>query len=82
MGNKTDIIYRDTDGNIMIREDLGYAWIERDYDEWGQITVERYYDAEKNPTTNKNGYAEIRYEYNKWGIDKTKNFNLDGVEVN
>lgn len=82
LGNKTDIIYRDTDGNIMIREDLGYAWIERDYDEWGQITVERYYDAEKNPTTNKNGYAEIRYEYNKWGIDKTKNFNLDGVEVN
>ena len=81
LGNETDIIYRNTDGNVMVREDLGYAWIERKYDEWGRIVLEKYYDAEKNPTTDRNGYAEIRYEYGKWGISKTKYFDLNGVEV-
>lgn len=81
LGNKTDIIYRDTEGNIMVREDLGFAWIERKYDEWGQMIVEKYYDAEKNPTTDKKGYAEIRYEYNKWGIDTVRYFDLNGMEI-
>ncbi len=81
LGNKTDIIYRGTDGNIMIREDLGYAWIERKYDDWGRIKVERYYDTEKNPVTDKNGCAELRYEYNKWGIDTVRYFDLNGVEI-
>lgn len=65
----------------MVREDLGFAWIERKYDEWGRMIVEKYYDVEKNPTTDKTGYAEIRYEYDEWGIDTVSYFDLNGMEI-
>lgn len=41
----------------------GFAAIEREYDEAGNVIVEKYYDAEFNPTK-RNGYEMIRKEYN------------------
>lgn len=41
----------------------GYAAIEREYDEAGNVILEKYYDAEFKPIK-RNGYEMIRREYN------------------
>lgn len=82
LGNKTDIIYRDTIGDMTIREGLGYAWIKWKYDEWGRKETETYYDDEGNPTTDVNGRAGIRYEYDEQGNSSEKPFDLNGTEIN
>ena len=41
----------------------GYAAIEREYDEAGNVIIEKYYDTEFNPTK-RNGYEMIQKEYN------------------
>lgn len=81
LGNKTDIMYRDTEGNLIVRESLGFAWINMKYDEWGRLRVKTYYDADQNPTTDLEGRAEIRYEYNEQGEQKGRFFDLNGVEL-
>ena len=43
----------------------GYAALEREYDETGNITCERYFGPDGNPTARKGGYDEIRQEYNR-----------------
>lgn len=51
----------------MVREKLGYAWVNKKYDEWCRLEVETCYDADQNLTTDVNGYAGIRYEYDEQG---------------
>ena len=43
----------------------GYAAMEREYDEAGNVTVERYFDADGQPTAHSKGYGVIRREYNE-----------------
>lgn len=82
LGNKTDAIYRDTGGDMTIREGLGYAWVKWKYDEWCRKETEKYYDSEENPTTDVNGRAGIRYEYDEQGKSYEKPFDLNGTEIN
>lgn len=64
-GNMVDIKYKDSDGSVMVRYDLGYAQVCREYDEQGNITEERYYDADHKPTAvASGGYYSIDYIYN------------------
>lgn len=64
-GNMVDIKYKDPDGDIMVREDLGYAQACREYDEQGNITEERYYDADHKPTAAATGgYFSKDWIYN------------------
>lgn len=81
LGNETDIMYRDTKGNLMIREKLGYAWVNMIYDEWSRLEMETYYDADQNPTIDVNGYAGIRYEYDEQGNKIEHKFDLSGAEI-
>lgn len=55
-GNMIEIKYKDPDGNVMVRQDLGYAQACREYDEQGNITEERYYDADYKPAAALEGY--------------------------
>ena len=50
-------------GKLVLRKD-GYAAVEREYDENGNVIVEKYYDNEFKPTL-RNGYEMIRKEYNE-----------------
>lgn len=43
----------------------GYAAVERECDDARNVIREKYYDADDNPVTDKNGYEEIRREYNE-----------------
>lgn len=43
----------------------GYAAIEREYDENGNIIVERYFDTEFKPAPNNKGYETVKKEYNE-----------------
>lgn len=65
MGNRTDRRYVDTEGNNMIRRDLGYAHVHSEYDECGNNTGASYYDTDENLTTWKDGgntYCEFIYD--------------------
>ena len=74
-------MYRDTEGNLIVRQGLGFAWVHKRYDEWGRVEEETYYDAEQNPTMDIHGYAGIRYEYDEQGEQQERPFDLNGVEL-
>ena len=80
-GNKTDTIYQDTKGDMIVREGLGFAWIHMTYDEWDRLEVKNYYDADQNPIADVNGYASIRYEYDEWGNQHERAYDLNGTEM-
>lgn len=63
-GNRTDISYLDTNGNVMTRRDLGFARVHMDYDGQGNLVAEKYFDVNNNPTTLKKGeYASFKKTY-------------------
>ena len=41
-----------------------YAMLEREYDDAGNVSVERYFDGDRKPVICRQGYAEIRMGYN------------------
>ena len=43
----------------------GYAALEREYDEAGNVTYERYFGVDGQPTAHTKGYGAIRREYNE-----------------
>ena len=58
-----------------------YVKWEREYDEAGNIAVERYYGADGNPIARNEGYDEIRRTYNdKKQIIRTEYY-LNGEPV-
>ncbi len=82
MGNKTEAVYKDVNGDKTVHKCRGYAQIKWEYDEWGRKETEKYYDDEGNPTTDVNGRAGIRYEYDEQGDSYEKPFDLNGTEIN
>lgn len=55
--------YLDTDEDFIIREDLGYAQVTREYDAVGNIKKEYYLDLKHRLTEGKNGYAYLINSY-------------------
>ena len=43
----------------------GYAALEREYDEAGNVTYEKYFDTDGQPTEHAKGYGAIRRKYNE-----------------
>ena len=84
LGNETDIIYRDTEGSMTVRENRGFAWVHQKYDEWGRLVMETYYDAEGKPTTDVEGYPgkTYVYTYDEQGNEKKELCDLDGNPIN
>ncbi len=62
-GNKPIRIEYYLNGEPVLRKD-GYAAVEREYDEAGNVIIERYFDATLLPAPCNNGYEMIRKQYN------------------
>lgn len=74
-GNQTDIYYLGLEGEkeYIVRRDLGFAHIQKEYDLSGNLENESYYDADENPVTYMDyGYACRKNIYKKGRVAETK----------
>lgn len=77
-GNATDVKYEDACGNIILREDLGYAQMCREYDEQGNITEERYYDDNHKPAAViPGGYFSMDWVYSDGNCTEIRYYDAD-----
>ncbi len=67
-----------TDGKPVEMGNNTYVRREREYDEAGNVTVERYYGADGNPAAVKEGYDEVRKEYNEQKLAVRTEYRLGG----
>lgn len=80
-GNEADIWYIGTDGNVMVRQDLGYAHVHYEYDSDGNIKSEAYLDADEEPALWKEGgFALYTYEYDKENEKRTGRYFINEEE--
>lgn len=81
-GNRTDISYTDTDRNVMVRRDTGFARIHREYDGQGNLVTESYYDVNNSPTARREeGYASAKNKYMNGKCIETVYFDTNGNPV-
>jgi len=66
--------YRDAQWNIMPLPDSissnhnGVVTVKEEYDDYGRLIQETFYDEEQQETNNKRGFNKIHYEYNPHGL--------------
>lgn len=63
-GKTVYIEYYGTDRQLMNLA-VGYAAVERKYDEVGNVIAEKYYDVSLQPASCNNGYEAVRKKYNE-----------------
>ncbi len=75
--------YLDTDGNLVMHGDEGYAIVRYKYDEYGQCISEFYYDSNcKSIISGKYYCAGIEYEYDELGNKTDRRYlGLDGDSI-
>ena len=79
MGNQVKFKYLGLeDGELMIRSDLGYAIVEKDYDK-GKVVSARYFDVQGEPILCKDGgYASFRDRFEKGRWIEGKYYDTEG----
>ncbi len=67
-GNQVEERYYDTENNLVLRKDSGYAVVKMEYDAFGQITKKLYCGTDGNPVINtRENCAGYEYEYDERG---------------
>ena len=85
-GNETDIYYLAKEPNaqdkFIVRRNLGFAYLHREYDDEGNVKTESYYDDIGNPTTRTTGgYASFENIYEKGKLKECRYYDIDGELV-
>lgn len=67
-GNLVELRYFDTAGNVMVRNDTGYAICKKQYDEYGRCISEFYYDRDEGRVINTESYCSgLSYQFDERG---------------
>lgn len=60
------LLYQDIHGNPTLNNALGVSKITYEYDDHNNCRMESSFDINGNPKSNKDGYAHVTKQYNKW----------------